>query len=237
MPVRAHHLVCLFAAALLAQQSWKDKPAAAWSQEDAREVLAGSPWVKPAAVAVKRDFSGPRMRRGGLDMGGLSMGGIGMGESGMGGPRGARGGGPPHAPPGKREGRLPAILVRWESAVPVQEAHLKLRHTDAPEVDEDSYTIAVLGLDNRVVGSDPADLENQIRSRAELAPAGRKPIPPSGARVLPRDDGLIVLFTFPRRSEVSARDKEVKFKAQIGPYEVTCTFELTEMTYRGRLEL
>jgi hypothetical protein len=177
------------------------------------------------------------MRRGGLDMGGVSIGGIGMGGGGMGGPRGGRGGGPPQTPPGDRERKLPLITVRWESAMPVQEAHLKLRHTDAPEIDDSSFTIAVLGLDNRVAGSNPADLENQIKSQAELAPAGRKPIPSSGARVLPRDDGLIVLFTFPRRSEVSARDKEVKFKAQIGPYEVTQTFELTEMTYRGRLEL
>lgn len=237
MPVRAHAVVGLFAAALLAQQSWKDNPAAAWSQEEAREVLAGSPWVRAAAVAVKRDSSGPRMRRGGLEMGGVSIGGIGMGGGGMGGPRGGRSGGPPQAPPGGLKGKLPAIVVRWESAVPVQEAHLKLRHTDAPEVDEDNYTIAVLGLDNRVAGSNPADLEIQIKGQAELAPADRKAIPSSGARVLPRDDGLIVLFTFSRRSEVSARDKEVKFKAQIGPYAVTCTFELTEMTYRGKLEL
>ena len=36
--------------------------------------------------------------------------------------------------------------LRWESALPIREAELKARETNAPAVDEDHYAIAVYGI-------------------------------------------------------------------------------------------
>ena len=44
------------AALLAADASWKTKPLAQWSEEDAKQVLANSPWVKrviPAPLAPR----------------------------------------------------------------------------------------------------------------------------------------------------------------------------------------
>lgn len=161
--------------------------------------------------------------------------GMGGGPGGMGGR--PVGGGAPPSPQGDRGGNPPTITVRWESALPVQEAHLKMRHTDAPEIDSDSYTITVVGLNSKVAGSDPASLENHLKNLAELRRDGAKPLHSTNARVLPRDDGLIVVFTFSRKDELPAREKSLEFKVQIGPFEVTRTFDLTLMTYHGKLEL
>jgi len=127
--------------------------------------------------------------------------------------------------------------VRWESALPVQEAELKSRDANAPSVDEGHYAIAVLGLPTRMVGSDPQDSARRPKPQAELKRNGKKAIRPSDVRVLSRDDGPVVLFLFPRSKEITLADEQIEFGARIGPLELKQTFELTEMKYAGKLEL
>ena len=148
-------------------------------------------------------------------------------------PRGGSGGGPRQG----SAGTASTLTVRWESALPVQEAQLKIHNADAPSVSEDDYTIAVLGLPSRVVGSDPGVLEGQLKHEGELKREGKKSIRSSDARVLPRDDGVIILFMFPRSNEIAPVDKTIEFKARVGAFDIDQSYELGDMIYTGRLAL
>ena len=55
--------------------------------------------------------------------------------------------------------------------------------------------------------------------------------------MLPRDEGLIVLFLFPKSKEIIRDDKRIEFEAQVGVFEVKQGFDLSEMTYAGKLKL
>ena len=66
---------------------WRARPIAEWSEDDAKQVLTQSPWVKsftPDIVAAQPGGSAPRMGRGGVNMGGVGLGIPGMGRRGMG---------------------------------------------------------------------------------------------------------------------------------------------------------
>jgi hypothetical protein len=124
----------------------------------------------------------------------------------------------------------PELTVRWESALPVQEAHLKAKDTDAPTISEGSYAVVVLGI--------PARMANdQSKPKAKLERKGQKSISSSDVKVLSRDQGPIVVFLFPRSKEIGKNDHEVMFDAQIGRLKVKQTFVLDEMIYHGKMEL
>lgn len=224
------------------QIPWNDKPVARWSDSDAHLLLSESPWSKQVEPVYKREggslHTGIGQIRGGI-------GGIGIGKPRMGGPRGGMG-----RRPGGRGGMdqgmpieevaprtLSAVTIRWESALPVQEAELKVADGNAPIVDEANYTIAVVGLPGRLVGNDPQALAKQIKGQAKLKRDGKKDIKPSEVRVLPRDEGLVVMILFSRTSEISVNDRQIDFEAMVGPLELKQSFNLSEMNYAGKLEL
>ena len=132
---------------------------------------------------------------------------------------------------------LPLATVRWESALPVQEAQLKLADGNAPIIDESNYAISVAGLPNRLAGNDPLALAKQLKGQAKLKRSGKKDLKPSDVRVLPRDEGLVVLYLFSRTNEITLNDQQVDFEAQIGPLEFKQSFDLGAMSYAGKLEL
>ncbi len=90
---------------------------------------------------------------------------------------------------------------------------------------------------SRIAGSDPQNLENRLKHQAELKRDGKKSIRSSDARVLPRDEGPIVLFLFPRSKEITRDDKRIEFEAQVAAFEIKQSFDLIDMTYAGKLEL
>ncbi len=240
--------VALVAQLAQAQVAWIDKPVARWTDSDARLVLSESPWSKQVEPVLKNDG-----RRGGRGGGiGTPIGsiGIGVGGIGIGGPRrGGRGPGGGMPPPvglpqgGRTIGdeiaprSIAPVTVRWESALPVQEAELKTADGNAPIVDEANYTLAVVGLPNRLVNGDPQALAKQWKGQAKLKRSGKKDIKPSEVRVLPRDEGLVVMFLFSRSNPITINDREVEFEAVIGPLELKQVFTLSEMSYAGKLEL
>ncbi len=221
------------------QVPWNDKPVARWTDSDARLLLGESPWSKQVEPVYKREGR-PRGGPAGIGIGG-GIGGIGIGGPRRGGPR--RGG------PGRgamdqampiddiTPRTLSAVTIRWESALPVQEAELKVADGNAPIVDEANYAIAVVGLPTRLIGNDPQALAKQIKGQAKLKRDGKKDIKPSEVRVLPRDEGLVVMILFSRTSEITANDRQVDFEAMIGPLELKQSFNLSDMNYAGKLEL
>ena len=156
-------------------------------------------------------------------MGG-GRGGMGGGREGRDGPNGGANGGRG----GQSTGTPPNLTVRWESALPVQEALLKTRDTGSPSVDEGHYAITVIGVPNRMTQGKP---------QAELKIDGKKGIKSSDAKVIPRDEGNIIVFLFSRSHEITRSNKEVEFDAHIGPLEVNRSFQLDEMVYEGKREL
>ena len=227
------------------QVPWNDKPVARWSDSDAHMVLSESPWSKQVEPVYKREGR-PRGGRPGIGQITGGIGGIGIGNPRLGNPRRGGMGRGPMGRGGMDQGMpieevaprtLSAVTIRWESALPVQEAELKVADGNAPIVDEANYAIAVVGLPSRLVGNDPQALAKQIKGQAKLKRDGKKDIKPSEVRVLPRDEGLVVMILFPRSSEVSLNDRQVDFEAMIGPLELKQSFNLSEMNYAGKLEL
>jgi hypothetical protein len=129
------------------------------------------------------------------------------------------------------------LTVRWESALPVQEAELKAHTVNAPTLDEGHYAIVVLGLPARMASGDPKVSQDRLRPLAELKRDGKKTVRSSDARILSTDDGPIVVFLFPRSQEISLKDSRVEFGAHIGRLELKQDFAPSEMTYAGKLEL
>jgi hypothetical protein len=174
----------------------------------------------------------------GLGIPGIGMGGGGMGRhgGGMGGPGGGR-----YPQDGSRSGdggyssTPPTVTVRWESALPVQQALLKSHDLDAPSIDEKHYAITVTGIPARLANN-PQMSEKTLKGHAELKHSGKK-IKPSDVRVLTRDEGLEIVYLFPRSHEIGEKEQDVEFEAHLGRYDLTQQFQPTEMVYNGKLEL
>lgn len=242
-----------------ADQPWKDKQIAEWTEDDARQVLTDSPWAKSVTPTVGRSQQeGGRRGGGGMGRGGgIGIGGIGLGipglggmgrRGGMGGPGtgggypggGYPGGGQPGGTGNGGSGRdveSPLLTLRWESAMPVRTAELKVRDTTAPTVDESHYAIAVYGVPRRGASGDAKTLEEEFKKEAALKRDGKKDLKPSSVEVLQRDDGPVIVYLFPREKEITRNDKVIHFDAHIGRLQFTESFYVDDMTYGGKLEL
>ena len=229
----------------VANQPWMDKQVAEWTDDDTREVLNDSPWAKTVTPTIDRSAENTP-HRGGPGMGrgvGIGIGGIGIGLPGGGGM--GRRGGYPGGRPDPAGGETsesdrtapPALKLRWESALPIREAELKARETNAPTVDEDHYAIAVYGVPRRLADGNPAELAKQLRKLTVIKRVGKKDFKPSGVDVLPREDATVIVYLFPRSQEITRHDKRVEFDAQIGKLRLAQSFSVDDMIYRGKLEL
>jgi hypothetical protein len=76
-----------------------------------------------------------------------------------------------------------------------------------------------------------------LKGQAALKREGQKDLKPNHVDVIPRDDGVIVVFLFPRTKEISVKDGRVEFNATIGPYQISQAFQVDQMIYQGKLEL
>jgi hypothetical protein len=248
--------VPIFAAAvvlLAADEPWKDKPFSGWTEEDAKQVLTQSPWAKSVDAEFDRSAAqNDRRRSGGGGMGrggGIGIGGVGIGlPGGIGG--GRRGGGNPGGGgyPGGGQGgpnrgpsaegrQTPTLQVRWESALPVREAELKARETNAPTVGESHYAIAVYGVPKRFASPDEKGLAGRLKKQAALKREGKKDLKPSSVEVLQREDGPVIVYLFPRSNEITRQDKRVGFDARVGALRFNVPFYVDDMLCAGKLEL
>jgi hypothetical protein len=235
-------------------QNWKDRKPAEWTQEDAKQVLADSPWVRSVTPEIERNSNaGQRRQGGGMNRGGgIGIGGIGIGLPGVGMGRrtggrntggGYPGGNDPNNPD-NRSGRSGGgqntprqVTLRWESAFPVREAELKAPEPNAPSVDEAHYAIAVYHVPSRMEQGDAKKFADGLKKTAVLKRQGQKDLKPSSVEVIDRERGPVIVYFFPRTKEITLKDKEVDFKAHIGRLKIAEPFYLDQMVYAGRLEL
>ena len=129
------------------------------------------------------------------------------------------------------------LTLRWESALPVREAELKDRDVDAPTVDENHYAIAVVGVPRNLLQADIHAMEGELKKQAALKRDGKKDFKPSSVQILQRDDGPVIVYLFPRSTEITKSDRRVEFDAQIGRLKFAEPFYIEDMVYDGKLAL
>jgi len=226
---------------MAADPSWKTKPAAQWTEDDARQVLVKSPWSRTVTAGVARRESEDELRDGGK----------------MGQPTGVgydnvdpKGSGPkfPTSPTAaiftgsdSRSARslvqAMTLRLRWETALPVRIAELKSHEIEPPTLEGDGYRIAVYGIPNGNFKGDPKKLGDPLKEGALLKREGKKDVKPSSVEVFQRADGVAVVYLFPFSAEISPKDGHLEFEAHIGRIVVAQTFILEEMEFQGKLEL
>ena len=207
-------LFLMFALALIgAEQAWKNKQYPEWTEDDAKELLKDSPWVKTVVATLvtspERVTIGRRGRRGGhSDTSAV-----------------------PSAKP-------PALTLRWESALPVREAELKAREVAAPALDdEDHYAIAVYGIPRAMLKDDSKIVAEDLKRQALIKRDGKRDVKPSSVQILLRDDGPVALYLFPKSAELTWRDHKIEFAAQVPGLKFTQAFSFDDMTLHGKLEI
>jgi hypothetical protein len=224
-------LIPVFAALLMAtaySPSWKDVPSQQWSKDDAKELLADSPWSKIVHLDQVRNLSVYERRDGGDWEAGIPSG-IGMQTLGL------------FADWKEIEAlehdyavsRLGTVTVRWESARPVRAAAAKMGEVALPDWG-DYYAIAVHDLR----APRHWNLANELKGVAYLKWDKKKDLKPARVMVLPRGKGLAtIVYLFPRSTEITKKDRSLAFVAQIGRLFVAVNFIPDDMHVDGKLEL
>jgi hypothetical protein len=206
---------------MCADDSWKSKRAADWSDAETKQILRDSPWagmVTPTVTKVEKQTG----HRGPI-----------VGIPGIGRRRETQ---DPNDTPAPTGDPGPPLNIRWESGLPIREAELKAREINAPDVEEDFYAIAVYGLPQSLT-KDPQGFGDRLKGQASIKREGQKELKPNHVHVIPREDGMVVLFLFPRTKAITAADSRADFSAQIAQYQIDYSFHVDEMIYQGKPEL
>ena len=232
LAVTAAHLMA-------ADPVWKTKPAAEWTEEDARLVLSSSPWARDISATVTRRLTEDQLREGGQMGQPRGVGNDGVDPKGSG----------PTVSPNVLSGRggddrslrsfaRPITLkLRWESALPIRLAELKSHEIEPPTLGGDGYYIAVYGVPGGDFKGDPKQLGEPLKNLAALKREGKKDVRPIRVEVFQRENGIVVVYVFPLSTEITKKDQRIQFEAHIGRIVFAHNFELSEMEFVGRLEL
>lgn len=208
--------------------TWKNKPIEKWDVDDANQVLTDSPWVKTTKLARVRDLSVDERRESGNwqadDPHPVGLAGIGLF-----GPERAREAiarAHTHPDPG-------SVVVRWESALPVRAAELKAGETQIPSWEGDYYAIAVYGI----AAPERWNIANELKGVAYLMRDKKKNLKPARVKILRESDELAtVIYLFSRSQEITRKDANIRFVAQIGRLFVTQFFFPPDMEFDGQPE-
>ncbi len=225
----------LIAAWLAAADPPWTRPVAQWTEEDAKQVLAASPWVREVKAGIVRRLTEDELRDAG-EMGQHH----GVGYDGV----DPKGTGPKLPADIVTDTRSPRSLprpitlkIRWESALPVRLAELKAHEIEPPTLAGDGYLIAVYGVPGADLKGDPKQLGAPLKNGAALKRQGKRDVNPSAVEVFQRDHGLVIAYLFPLSGEIMKTDGQVEFAARIGRIVVSQSFEVAQMTFLGKLEL
>ncbi len=209
---------------------WTSKPMEQWDQEDAKQLLADSPWVKSVQLEIVRDLS-PDERRASGNL--TADAGKGVGLAGLAGILGSSKGDAAiaraHAKPDPGK-----VVVRWESARPVRAAEMTLNDKDAPALDNDYYAVVVYN----VLTPKRWNLAKELQGVAALKRNKKKDLKPSRVVILRTEPGRAnVVYLFRRSVEITKKDPYVVFSAQIERLVLWQPFYPQQMQIQGELEL
>lgn len=227
LPVAALLLI----AADAPEPSWKNKAIPQWSDEESKQVLVDSPWVKfsepmwlrDLAVGERRD-SGDWQATEGHGVGPEALLGL-MGGSRRADEAIARA----HAKP-----KPGMVMIRWESAPPVRLSEQRVGEKNVPAIDADHYAIVIYDIPT----PKKYNQEAELKDIAYIQRAKQKHIKPSRVVIDRHEDGTATItYLFPRSVEISKRDINVTFAAQVGRLFVSLYFYPGDMQVRDELEL
>ena len=224
--------LCILACAGLAAAAvWEEKPFTAWSDKELAAITSDSPWAQKFNVVVQS------LPRGGGDD-----------EGGRGGPGGGRGGGAPGGGGGGGfgGGLVPApqlkLLATWRSALPMKQAAVRqevgldgvvpAESQALLERSERFYVVTLTGLAaffNRATGN--------LKAETVLKREGKAPIAPEDVLVQQVQNGLLLVFAFPKTDPITLEDKQVELFTKLGQIEIKKKFNLKSMVFHGKLEL
>jgi hypothetical protein len=275
-----------FPAWAASREFWDAKPSSEWNSSEIERILTKSPWAKDVNVSYNggqggsnggRGGGGSRRGSGGGGIGFPGGGGIGFpggGRTGGGGYPGGGGGYPGGGggypgggggyPGGGGDGRSREAFhgtLRWESALPIQEA-LRIDAADGkPNPDFTKYYVLHLLGDFPAMGrrqnrddGDTRRRDDDSNDRDDDVQAERRQEMFKDTTRLERKDGFIrvekveegsrvgnlgpgTFFYFSRLDDISMDDKQVQFVTKIGPVEIKAKFVLKEMVYHGKLSI
>jgi hypothetical protein len=234
--------ICLIAAAATlaaADPAWMNKPVAQWTADDLHQVLSASPWVKEVNAVVTRRLTEDQLREAGQLGQPTGVGNEGVDPKGSG-PKVSTNifTGAGDADRGARSLPRPiALKVRWESALPIRIAEFRSQAVEAPALDGECYCIAVYGIPGGGFKADPKELGKPLKNLAALKRVGQKDVKPVSAEAFQMDSGIVVVYYFPLSAEITKKDGQVRFEAQIGRIVLGQTFDLNQMDFNGKLAL
>jgi hypothetical protein len=224
---------------LAADPVWKTKPADQWTEADAKQVLDNSPWARQTGAVVTRRLTEDQLREAGQMGQPRTVGNVGVDPKGSGpkiSPNVFSGPGGDDRSPRSRSQPI-TLKLRWESALPIRLAELKSHEVEPPTLQGDGYSIAVYGVPGGDFKGDPTKLGEPLKSLAALKREGKKDVRPITAEVFLRENSVVVVYVFPLSAEISRKDRQIRFEAQIGRIVVAQDFDLSEMEFVGKLEL
>jgi hypothetical protein len=216
--------------------SWKDKPIPQWDDQDAKQVLADSPWSKSVKLERLRYLSEFERRDSGNWEAGIPPG-IGLSGAGLIGLLAVFDSNDEalaKALAHRLQYDLGKVVVRWESALPIHAAELKVGDVGLPAWQGNYYAIAVYDI------APPFrwNLANELKDIAFLKRDKKKDLKPSRVEIERHDDGLMtVVYLFPRSAEITMKDSNVRFVCQIGRMYISQFFFPGEMEFQGKPEL
>jgi hypothetical protein len=231
--------------ALWAADVWQSKPFTDWSEKDLQKIMTDSPWAKKVSVTLP-GLGGPPVP------GAPTKGGGGRGGGGKGGPQGTAdsGGGDPgvggdSAPGG---GGVPEtqLIVRWRTALVVNEALAKSKFgaeagtsPDAKKMlqpEEKVYVIWVSGLPANL--RPKTDEEKQaILKQSTLSAKDKDSIAAVDVQFSGQGRASDFYYLFPRAKALTVEDKEVEFATKLGKTAIKTKFRLKDMEINGKLDL
>ncbi len=211
--------------------SWQNKPVEKWSEDESKDVLANSPWVKFATPVWLRDLSVDERRESGDWQ---ATEGHGVGWEAL---LGLFGGSERAAAAIRRAHAKPpvdAVMIRWESSLAIRTAEKKVGETDVPIGNGDYYAIAVYDIPMQKKWNQA----NELKDVAYIRRNNKKDFKPTRVEIL-RDSAekATVVYLFPRTVELSKKDGWLVFAAQVGRLFVSQNFYAGEMILRDQLEL
>ena len=152
------------------------------------------------------------------------------------------------------------VVLRWDSALPIQHALLRQGHhpassddtskdasKDAPvDINQKYYVVSILGLSmpSRKDDSDSGDNDRRsaddLRSRfldaATLVPKSKIAIQAEDVQFEGRNGSIAMRFLFPRTFPISD-EKEIVFQFQSQGVKFDHKFKLSDMQYQGKLAI
>jgi hypothetical protein len=229
---RRGFLGCLGVAPLWGAERWERLPFRDWPPEVVERLLTDSPWARPFTAAF--DYRAPERRElsESFQIGFPRFPGAGRG--GTGGP----------APSVRTEAYL---TIRWSSALPVRQAlalnEFGRANQDDPRAEallsaeREDYVIEIFGLPAIMMAGGAKQAEEELGRTSSLWCRGRLPIRAAAAKVPEHGMHLSAELRFPRGNGFTTEMGTVELRAETGPIRIAQKFKLSEMVYRGRLEL